>query len=150
RPAAVAGALPPAHQVLREGQRRVTMDMLRDVYEFHRKYGLLPPDGPPKQLDWELFNFRIRFLAEELHEFKRARTQAELADQLDALVDLVYVALGTAVLMGLAPAWDQAWAAVQRANMQKVRATAAAESKRGSTHDVVKPPGWTPPDIRGI
>lgn len=39
----------------------------------------------------------------------------------------------------------EAWRRVQLANMSKVRATSADQSKRGSTFDVVKPPGWEPP-----
>lgn len=39
----------------------------------------------------------------------------------------------------------EAWSRVQLANMSKVRATSAEQSKRGSTHDVVKPPGWVAP-----
>jgi hypothetical protein len=34
--------------------------------------------------------------------------------------------------------------------MAKVRAERAEQSERGGTWDVVKPDGWTPPDIEGI
>jgi predicted HAD superfamily Cof-like phosphohydrolase len=66
----------------------------------------------------------------------------------DALIDLVYVALGTADLMGLP--WEKMFEEVQRANMAKERAKSADESMaktgRGHVLDVVKPAGWTPPD----
>src|SRR3546814_5926129 len=67
-----------------------------------------------------------------------------LAQQADALVDLVYVALGTAVMLGLP--WDWLWNDVQRANMAKVRGM----TKRGHAVDVTKPPGWQGPQNQRI
>ncbi len=67
---------------------------------------------------------------------------------LDGLVDLVYVALGTAWLMGLD--FPEAWRRVHAANMQKVRAQRKEESARGTTFDVVKPAGWQPPNLSDL
>ena len=62
----------------------------------------------------------------------------------DALVDLVYVALGTAHLHGFP--WAALFAEVQRANMTKERAKPdGSDSARGSSFDVVKPEGWRGP-----
>lgn len=66
----------------------------------------------------------------------------------DGLIDLVYVAYGTAHLLGYP--WAAGWERVQEANMAKVRAQSADQSTRGSTYDVVKPPGWKKPDIEGL
>lgn len=46
--------------------------------------------------------------------------------------------------------WNELWDDVQRANMSKVRAEKASDSKRGSTWDVVKPAGWVPPQTDAI
>lgn len=129
-----------------------------DIVDFHHKFGL-NYDGPPRVLPGELGDFRAKFLQEELDEYNEAR--AEIAANgdsiplreklLDALVDLVYVALGTAYLHGFN--FAEAWRRVQRANMAKVRAERADQSKRGSTFDVVKPEGWKPPshvDLVGV
>lgn len=90
--------------------------------------------------------FRIKFLEEELQEFKDAYAEGDHAGMFDALLDLVYVAHGTAHLQGYP--WVQGWALVQAANMAKVRAQPdGSNSKRGSGWDVVKPEGWTAPDI---
>ena len=43
--------------------------------------------------------------------------------------------------------FDSAFYVVHRANMLKERAKSAADSKRGSSLDIVKPPGWQPPAI---
>lgn len=40
-----------------------------------------------------------------------------------------------------------AWKEVHAANMKKVRALRPDDSKRGTAYDVVKPDGWTPPDL---
>ena len=118
-----------------------------DIVRFHAKFQL-PRPPVPRLLPDDVYNFRARFLQEELDEFRAACAGRNLADAADALVDLAYVAFGTAYLMGLdRPAH---WAEVQRANLGKVRADRAESSKRGHALDVVKPPGWTPPDHAAI
>lgn len=125
------------------------MSNFTDVQEFHEKFGLadqrpLEPCFP----DGELLEFRTKFMREELNEFVLACDAKDLAGAADALVDLVYVVMGTADLMGLP--WEALWAEVQRANMTKQRALRKEDSTRGSLHDVIKPPGWTKPRIEHI
>jgi predicted HAD superfamily Cof-like phosphohydrolase len=135
-------------------------DLVADVGLFHEKYKLAYL-GPPRVLPLELAEFRRKFLREEIDEYEKSSFAAqqalavrglfqgdlvsnELAGMLDALVDEVYVAIGTAQLHGFD--FREAWRRVQAANMVKVRAERASDSKRGTTYDVVKPPGWTAPD----
>lgn len=129
-------------------------DLVTDIEEFHRKFqnGY---DGKPRLLPGDMAEFRRKFLDEELVEYKTANDEAveamnegddpatNLEDMLDALVDLVYVAVGTAHLHGFN--FREAWRRVHEANMKKVRATSAAQSTRNYAGDVVKPPGWTAP-----
>lgn len=133
-------------------------DPIRDMIEFHTKFGL-EYNGKPRALPPELAHFRVTFLREELDEYNLHRHAAagevaqalvdqasyayHLENMLDALVDEVYVAIGTAYLHGFN--FREAWRRVHEANMKKVRAERAEDSKRGSTFDVVKPPGWQPP-----
>lgn len=133
-------------------------DFMADIVAFHEKFQV-NYSGFPRQLPTDLLDFRVKFLKEELTEYTDdsnalaahlitdktdvANTTHLLEKQLDALVDLVYVALGTAYLQGFD--FNEAWRRVHEANMKKVRAGSAADSKRGSTHDVVKPAGWEPP-----
>lgn len=141
-----------------------------DVQAFHDKMGLsdvrMPEPGFPPT---DFLQFRAKFMAEELKEFTDElgvhETQIQLhidgqvtyltTEQLarlekmgDALIDLVYVALGTADAMGLP--WQKMWDEVQRANMAKELAQSAehslASTGRGHAKDVIKPKGWTPPD----
>lgn len=119
--------------------------MYDDVVEFHRKFGLpVPTDGPARNLTPEEFEFRLKFLHEELAEYASAVCHGNLVQVADALADLVYMALGTAAMHRLP--FGDVWAAVQKANMTKVRASSAAQSKRGSALDVVKPAGWVGPE----
>lgn len=123
-----------------------------DVQDFHAKFGV-PVASSPTIPDNETYKFRRKFMQEEIDEFEAAYldlkvgviTEAQaLHEMADALVDLVYVAMGTADMMGLP--WQKLWDEVQRANMSKVRATDASQSKRGSALDVVKPEGWVAPN----
>lgn len=129
------------------------MSEYSDVARFHRKFGLdnaVNGIGPRPALPQELVDFRIDFLREELHEFEEAVELGDQAKMIDALVDLVYVAMGTAHLYGFP--WDEVWTAVQEANMKKERGQPndARSTRGGVTWDVVKPEGWQSPDVRGI
>jgi dCMP deaminase len=128
------------------------MSLYDDVLKFHEKFGLPRPGdgGPTALLDEDVRNFRIGFMKEELVEFEDACLTGDLADAFDAMIDLVYVALGTAAMMRVP--FDDGWAEVQRANMAKERAHSASDprSTRGHSLDVVKPEGWRPPDIEGV
>jgi hypothetical protein len=131
-------------------------DMWQDIVDFHAKFGI--PCAPTPSLlghnlgddrdPQEMVDFRLKFLEEELQEFRDGVAAGDQAQCLDALVDLVYVAMGTARIMGMP--WIPAWVAVQTANMQKVRAERAGDSKRGTSYDIVKPAGWIAPDIDAI
>lgn len=125
------------------------MSNFSDVGDFHTKFALpTSEDRFPGLLTDETFMFRYQFLQEELQELLKAHREGNLEDFADALVDLVYVALGTAHMAGVP--WEELWAEVQRANMGKVRATESSQSKRGSSLDVVKPMGWRPPDVAQV
>lgn len=111
------------------------------VQEFGKKFNQLRP-AEPTHLTQRKLKERADFLQEELDEFRKNAATQNMAEMLDALIDLVYVAKGTVIMMGLAEAWDYSWDEVQRANMQRV----PGPTKRGNANDVMKPEGWVPPD----
>lgn len=86
------------------------------VAEFHRKYGYANPDAPTL-LSSEAAVFRAMLIREELGEYELAQAQGDLTQVADALADLIYVVLGTAVFHGidLQPIFDE----VHRSNMTK-------------------------------
>lgn len=92
---------------------------------------------------------RLGHLEEELDELKKAFENGDLAEFVDGLVDLSYIAIGTAILMGVD--FDAHFREVHRCNMMKERAAAdGSNSKRGTGFDVIKPEWWTPPDHDAI
>ena len=134
------------------------MSNFDDVGKFHQKFGL--PYAPtqssicdyirrmPHHINKETQEYRLNFLQEEIEELIEAYRNGDLANIADALVDIVYVAMGTAHLHNLP--WQELWREVQRTNMKKERVRYIDESKRRSRLDVIKPKGWTPPQIRAI
>lgn len=120
------------------------MKELEDVKAFQQKFQLGDHPTVPVGLDETALAQRIQLMQEELNEFKLASLQHDLAGQADALVDLVYVTLGTVAIMGLP--WAELWDDVQRANMTKVRGV----THRGHGNDVTKPEGWVGPQTTQI
>lgn len=115
------------------------------VKAFHRKFGLHPLGS---EFTPEVVEYRVDFLKEELKELIVAYAKDDKEGVLDALVDLVYVAMGTADLHGYD--FDEAFRRVHAANMQKQRAGTAEHSKRRTALDVIKPAGWQAPDLSDL
>lgn len=147
-----------------KGIPQTFLDLCTDISEFHTKF-VLDYHGRPRALPADLASFRHGFDLEEAHEWERANRQAlmalgsdalqlygddyvlrcALADQLDAVVDQLYVLLGKAHLQGFTPAMiAEAWSRVHAKNMEKERCVNEGDSTRKSTYDVIKPQGWTP------
>jgi len=138
-----------------------------DVWRFNKKFGAVTNTSPTHLTKRKLAE-RANFVFEELAEFARASglslqilmehpaecapvrfvprdgADQDLAGQADALVDLVYVIKGTAVMQGLP--WVELWGDVHGANMVKV----LGATKRGDRVDVTKPPGWVGPRTEDI
>jgi phosphoribosyl-ATP pyrophosphohydrolase len=89
----------------------------------------------PAMLTAEDMDFRATLIIEELAELSEAFVLGDMAGMADAIADLVYVALGTAVKMGLP--FDHIWNVVHTTNLtQKIR---GGVTKRGNNpQDLVK------------
>lgn len=134
------------------------MKIFEDIKEFHEKFGI-EYNGKPRIVSPDVSEFRAKFGKEEIKEYHDANDEAwylsdamdsegytlALAEILDAFVDQMYVLAGTVYLHGMQHQFEEAWRRVHEANMAKVRASSADESKRGSSLDVVKPGGWKAP-----
>jgi predicted HAD superfamily Cof-like phosphohydrolase len=112
------------------------MSMITDVSDFLTKFGLESLDKPGFHPNLEQ---RIEHLYEEMSELRVAIADQNKEELVDALLDVVYIALGTAVLCGFKT--QEHWDEIQRANMSKVR----GQTKRGHSFDVKKPEGWVGP-----
>jgi predicted HAD superfamily Cof-like phosphohydrolase len=120
------------------------MSMMKDIADFHVKFGMEFGEHRARQLDPELVKFRTEFMKEEMLEYLQACVDQDLEGQFDALIDLTYVVLGTAYLQGFP--FDEGWKRVHKANMAKVKGPSARSDK----FDVIKPEGWTPPDLSDL
>lgn len=112
-------------------------DMARDVREFRERMGQPCPERPvgEEEREWD-------FLSNELviEEYREWNHSTNLTDEADALIDLVYVAIGRLWALGVDPA--PVWRMVHEANMAKAGAPRRADGK------VLKPAeGWQHPDI---
>lgn len=111
------------------------------VAEMHHKFGFTL-NLSPTEVRPEVLHQRHKFLEEECHELFLAIQSGNFADQIDALIDLVVVAKGTAVMMGIQ--WEPHWAEVHQANMEKERGH--NPSRPDQEEDLIKPEGWVGPD----
>jgi len=114
--------------------------LLKDVETFQRDVTGIEPATTPTLVDDEYIIARTNFMNEELEEFISSAMEGDLVGVADALADIIYVAVGTALTMGIPLA--QVWDLVQAANMKKVKGT----TKRGIANDAIKPEGWVGPE----
>lgn len=113
----------------------------QEVTRFNLEVLGLPVPSQPEKLSAARAEWAEHALKEELQEFSEAETPE---DQADALLDLVYFALGRVLELGFPPGvlFDE----IQLANMKKQRGEL---SKRPGAmgFDAIKPEGWTPPEL---
>ena len=114
---------------------REEQEMVKDFHEnfFH------PVASKPQMLSRERLEKRLGWMLEELNELRNATT---LDQQADALVDLIYFALGTCVEMGIDAA--TLFEIVHTANMTKLWPDGKPRFRKRDGK-VIKPPGWMDP-----
>jgi hypothetical protein len=186
--------------------------MYHQIREMYVKFGM-GYSGPPRYLPREVWTMRVGAMREENLEYIEAVKSGDLAEQFDAIIDLLVFTVGTMYLHGFESPFDPLAfddlgkkprrleyghafgrhmiisAAILRyeqsellinqatnltlvafeavvtarqhnfplatgfdrvhvANMAKERAT--KKTKRGTTFDLVKPPGWKAPDLTDL
>lgn len=113
----------------------------------------------------KLARLRARLILEEAAETVHALGKGDMVEYADGLADLIYVTVGAGLAHGVP--LEAVWNAVQAANMAKFPVCATCNgdpdygrcptcngnlrvAERDAGGKVVKPPGWTPPDIDGV
>lgn len=119
---------------------------VKDIGEMHAHYGFHDAikKMPAKKL-LEFFQFRIKFLQEELKELEEADTPE---DAIDALIDLCVVAIGTLDAFDVDA--HAAWNRVFTANMSKRVGIKESRPNPLGLPDLVKPEGWQAPDHKDL
>src|SRR3977135_3653408 len=113
-----------------------------DVKEWHQKMNLRT--GMDYRIDTidKVWMGRIRLITEELAELAEAIAKEDWPEFADALADLTWVVLGTAVEFDIP--FNEVWNEVKRSNFTKIGGIPDIAGK------IQKPPGFSPPDIDKI
>ena len=109
------------------------------VKEFHRAFEC-PVSETPVMLTADRAKMRAGFMLEEIEEFEEA---GNICEQADAMIDLIYFALGTMVEMGVKP--EKLFDIVHGANMSKIWSDGKVHRREGDGK-VIKPPEWEDPE----
>lgn len=88
-----------------------------EVKLFHEKFNH-PVSEQPRCMELERAKKRYNWMKEEIDEFIEAVEENDIVEQADAMIDVMYFALGTLVEMGIKP--DELFEIVQCANMSKL------------------------------
>lgn len=145
-------------------------DALAKLREFHRVFDCARRDTPGF-IDRKTMDLRVDLMHEELLETTEAMFREDMEGIADGLADLAYVVIGTAVAYGIP--LDRVFDEVHRANMTKSdicdychgygnldpnsEVKVSCRNCRGTGRivlrrpdgKILKPAGWTPPNIHG-
>lgn len=98
---------------------------------------------------YDTINGEIEEIKQHIAQYKESHSSL-----LDICTPLLFISARTkyiAQMLGItSELWNELWNDVQRANMSKVRATSASQSKRNSAYDIIKPHDWQPPQSSAI
>ena len=106
------------------------------VREFHKRFGA-PYADAPVLLSRDRVEKRSEWMREEIDELNEA---SDIYEQADAMIDLIYFALGTLAEIGVKP--DEIFDIVHEANMSKLFEDGTVHYKGTK---VIKPPHWQDP-----
>ena len=92
------------------------------------------------------YKMYLNLIDEEHRELQEAVEADNLTEQLDALIDILVVTIGAIHSAGFDG--EGAWKEVMATNFAKVDRETGRVRKR-EDGKVLKPVGWTPPDLKG-
>jgi predicted HAD superfamily Cof-like phosphohydrolase len=125
------------------------MSLFDDVEAFHQVTDT-PVLSDPTFPSAERIELRVMLVDEEVGETLSALAARDLAEVADGIIDSIYVLIGMGLELGLPlqALWDE----VHRSNMSKAIEQPDGSFKvvRRADKKVLKPEGWTPPDIAGV
>ena len=123
------------------------MSNYTDTNDFLKKLKIHRADRPSR-LATKLMKHRIAHMQEEVDELMQAHVDKDLEGQVDALIDLAYLVMGTANMMGITEEdWHACWNEVHKCNMNKETYTDKTDCKKLG---VRKPRGWVAPDFSDV
>lgn len=120
-------------------------EQYEQVKEFQKAFNC-PYAEKPILMDMDRAKARYKWMLEEIDEFIEATENKDLVEQADAMIDVIYFALGTLVELGIPP--KELFDIVQKANMSKLW-------EDGKPHyneigKVIKPSTWEDPHEKTV
>ncbi len=121
---------------------------IQAVDDFHQAFGAYRNAAPAGVIPPEVQALRVRLIAEELDEYRRAAEAGDLVGVADALSDLAYVLYGTYIAHGLQAQAESLFAEVHASNMSKLDADGRPVLRADGK--VLKSDRYRPPDLRAV
>lgn len=116
------------------------------VGEFQKSAKALIP-SVPTLLNESRAKLRLNLLMEEVREFEKATMESDIVGVADALIDQLYIILGTAHEYGLADRLIMLFDEVHRSNMSKFVNGEFLQREDGK---IIKPQSYFPPNLKRI
>lgn len=92
---------------------------VNNLIEFNEVFGIDFPNKP-LLVDAKTQELRVNLLLEELEEYRVANTKGDIVEVLDAIGDMLYVVIGTAVQHGMQDILEEAFRVIHSSNMSKL------------------------------
>jgi predicted HAD superfamily Cof-like phosphohydrolase len=106
---------------------------------------MLACDQSTSKMNIDQYGLYLNLIEEEYKELTEALDAHDRQEQLDALIDILVVTIGAIHSAGFDA--EGAWNEVMRTNFAKIDPTTGKVRKR-EDGKVLKPEGWTAPDLR--
>ena len=127
-------------QVLSAPKKKQMTNPFRDQEKFMKAC-----DQSVNEFNKDQFNLYVTLIEEEANELADAITAHDQVETVDALIDILVVTIGALHSMGADA--EGAWKEVMATNFAKIDRDTGKVRKR-EDGKVLKPVGWTPPDLK--
>jgi len=92
---------------------------INNLIEFNEAFEIDFPKSP-LLVDAKTQELRVNLLLEEVEEYRVANTKGDITEVLDAIGDMLYIVIGTAVQHGMQDILDDAFKVIHSSNMSKL------------------------------
>lgn len=117
------------------------------VLDWHNKFGVDVGDKPT-MITGDRMHMRQNILQEEVDELNQAYFRGDIEKVADAICDILYVVIGTAIEFGLHDKLDELFAEVHRSNMSKLDENGNPVKREDGK--ILKSKLFSPPDLKKV